>query len=257
MYISHIFFQNDGKITKYFAPASGSNNDTESHASQETDYYQLALKQRIHEALEKDSTAEDSSQAIDESGAKCVDDVNMNISVSDNDESQEEICVSGQWCIEEKTDEMVSKLEYDSLKIQLEDSRGCNERLTLERLELCNAVKSLTLGTNLPTLSEKAKFELAAISGDPSKDIRFITKGIMHLYDGNHADIQNLSKSGRSSGKLSTKKIEPEKYLKLKNMFCARVRKNEKTSAEGDDRIKSFEKLLPKAITKAKKILND
>lgn len=36
-------------------------------------------------------------------------------------------------------------------------------------------------------------------------------------------------------------------------MFCARVRKNTKTLAEGNDRIALFEKLIVKAIVAAKK----
>lgn len=234
---------------------------------EKTDFYQLALKERIREAVI--GTAEDSTDCmielieVNESGSNFSEDVtdNMNLSgatcsedlTSENNEWPEKIRLSGLWCIEEKTDEMVSKDEYDSLKIRLEESRECNERLTIERLNLLEAIKNLTLSAKLSSLSEEAKFELAAIPGESSYDIRFITASILILYDRDPVDIKNLTKSGRYAGKSRRKKIDPEKYLQLKNLFSARVRRNEKTPAEGDNRIALFENLLPRAISGAKK----
>lgn len=219
----------------------------------EADFYQLALQQRIREAA--NSSATDSTDyaieiidGMNESGATCSDEV-----TSDKDEWEEELCVRGVWCIDKQNDEMVPKLAYDGLKIRLDESRDCNERLTMERLNLLDAIKNVTLSAKLSTLSEEAKYELAAIPGSPSHDVRFITAGILILYARNSTDIRNLSKSGRCAGKSSGKKIDPEKYLKLKNLFSARVRKNVKTLAEGDDRINLFESLLVRAITGAKK----
>lgn len=170
-------------------------------------------------------------------------DADMNesdITCSSTEEWVGEMCVEGLWCI----DQIDGNGTIADLQKQLGESRNCNERLTMERLNLLNAVKDLTLTTNLAPLSEEAQYELAAIPGSSSHDVRFITAGILILYARNSVEIRNLSISGRCSGKLSGNKIDAKKYLKLKNLFCARVRKNAKTLAVGDDRINLFEKLL-------------
>lgn len=227
---------------------SRSENDPEN--AKEPDFYQLALQERIREAAY--STKKESTGCV----IDLFDDTNESVVISPKEATcVEEIRLEGLWCVVERIAPTVLKSTFDDLKQRFEKTRNCSERLIAERMTLRDAIKDLTLNPNLSSLSEEAQYELAAIPVSPSYDVRFITAAILILYARNSAELTNLSKSGRCAGKSSGNKIDPKKYLKLKNIFCARVRKNAKTLLAGDDRIDLFEKLLVRAIAAAKKTI--
>lgn len=232
--------------------------DTSSNSVEdEDDYYQNALKKRIQEVASPSACDIEETTGCEVNGAIFR---HNNIRFKYALQSFQ-ITLPNLWYIQ--CDEQYSS-ELDDLKAkqhktetELQVSRKCNESLVQKQSKLSMMAKELKMNAhrlNASALKEGDQYELAAISGHRTHDQRFITECIWILHDRNFDTIKRLSKSGRNSKQVDTKKIDPKILLTIKNIFSSRIRKNSKDVDEANERLRSFDKLLNAGIKTAKQV---
>lgn len=148
-------------------------------------------------------------------------------------------------------------------KKDLSRCRQLNENITSKLFTIQEQCKELTTAPlNSNVLKDEDKYELAVISGERKFDSKFVTACLWILHNHDCNEILKLTVSNRTYVRMTEplNKIEPKKLLLIKNLFCARARKNSGNPEEAESRIESLRKLLLSSLsiakTKAKKKQN-